>query len=262
VTEQPRDPLRILGAQVGWLIKQIQLKLRDVGNKAHTYISQCVRTEDLFLGRCLGFLGEPGGSDSNVANSCNDYQGATVDLPSWDGLQKMVCSVAKNNANDAQLLWGLLQIEGAPLTNQIAAGAGSMSCADLILNTCGASQIVGILVPACIDQEACSQASSIANDSQLQREITVDVACSVRGSLEYILQKRKSEISFLRGEYRAANGADPNSTQLYYMMAGRNYGLPVENLVQPACAGAPPVSGCSGANYCQCAMDTFSFSCN
>ena len=260
--EEPRELFRILGAQTGWMIKQIQLKLRDFESKAHNYISECVRTEDMFLGRCIGFQGLPGGSDSNIANSCNDYQGIDVKLPSMAELEKLVCRIAKNNANDAQLLWGILQIEGSPILREIRAGTDSMSCGDLISNACGASQIVGILVPACIDKDACPQAAYIADDEQLQQEITPEVACSVEGSLTYILQRRKNEISFLKEEYRKANGREPSTTQLYYMMAGRNYGLSVDLLVKPACEGAPPVQGCNGANYCQCAMDTFKFSCH
>ena len=205
-------------------------------------------------------------SDSIVPNSCNDYKGITMELPTWDGLQKMVCSVAGGNANDAQLLWGLLQIEGGPMTRQVRAGATSMSCGDIILNTCGASQIFGVIVPACADQQACPGSAFAFEDGtagQKYRDgITTDVACSVRGQMEYILQKRKGEMGEMRALYQSANGRQPTTDQLYYMMAGRNYGVKAEFLTKDACQGSPPVEGCSGANYCQCAMDTFTFSCN
>ena len=263
LTEQPREPIRILGASVGWMIQKIQENLREFGSKARDYIEACERTEDLFLGRCLGYQGLPGGADSIAPNSCNDYQGVTVDLPSWIGLQEMVRSIARGNSQDAQLLWGLLQIEGGPMTRQVKDGATSMSCGDLILNTCGASQIAGVIVPACADGDACPGAGFALTDSSVaeayRQSITTDVACDVRTQLEFILQTRKGQIGELRASYRAANGSDPSTQQLYYMMAGKNYGLGPEYLNQPACAGAPPVSGCGGANYCVCAMDTFPF---
>ncbi|HCR81009.1 MAG TPA: hypothetical protein DIV47_00795 [Candidatus Pacebacteria bacterium] len=266
LTEQPREPLRIIGAQLGWMIWKLQQDIRGIGSKAYEYIKECKRTEDLFLGRCIGYQGQPGGSDSEAANSCNDYQGITVDLPTMPELEQKVCSIARGNDLDAQLLWGMMQVDGSPFLRQILAGETSMSCGDLITNSCGASQIVGIIVPQCIDPVACPQAAAWALDEgpagqQYREEITPEVACSVDGSLTYILQKRKSEIAFLKAEYQKANGSEPSTKQIYYMMAGRNYGLPVETLVKPACEGAPPVQGCGGANYCQCVMDTFPFSC-
>jgi hypothetical protein len=269
LTEQPRQPLRILGAQIGWFIQQIQLKFRGATNRAHAYIQECKRTEDLFLGRCLGFQGKPGGSESNAANSCNDYRGINVDLPSsFNELGNLVCDVANNNASDVQLLWGLTQVDGAPMNRAIRDGKGSMSCGDLILNTCGASQIVGIIVPQCADLTACPQVGWALDDGvagqKYREEITPDVVCSVRGSLEWILQKRKSEVAFLREEYRKANGLEPSTKQLYYMMAGRNLGLSMDILTQPACQGAGPIDTvgvCAGLNYCECVMDKLSYRC-
>ncbi|MFH2118617.1 MAG: hypothetical protein ABII10_02695 [Candidatus Paceibacterota bacterium] len=264
--EKPRDPLRILGGKVGWLIKQIQLKLRDVNTKAHEYISSCERTEDLFLGRCLGYQGKPGGQDSSAPNSCNDFLGLTVDLPTMDELKKMTCSIANNDADDAQLLWGLMQIEGSPFLRRILAGDKEMSCSDIIINDCGASQIVGVLIPQCIDVAGCPQAEKMKNDTtdpwiQESRE-NPDIACDIRTSMEYVLRKRKSERSWLIDEYKAVNGVEPSTEQLYYMMAGRNYGVTMDYLTQPACGDYEETSGCGGANYCVCTMDTFPFSCD
>ncbi|MBU1885208.1 hypothetical protein KKE34_01215 [Patescibacteria group bacterium] len=193
-----------------------------------------------------------------TSEDCEEYKNTVVELPTMKELEKMVCSIAGGNSNDAQMLWGIMQIEGSPFLRQIRAGATSMSCGDLITNACGASQITGNLVPACIDEKFCSQAAYIKESEPLP----INAACDVEGSLKYTLRKRKSEISWLKGQYSATNGSDPSTKQLYYMMAGRNYGVPTANLVQPACGNYEEVQGCSGANYCVCAMDIFKFSCN
>jgi hypothetical protein len=266
LTEQPREPLRILGAQLGWMIRKAQEVIRGYGSKAQQYIQECKRTEDLFLGRCLGYQGQPGGSDSEVANSCNDYAGIQVDLPgSLTELGNIVCSVAHNNPQDVQLLWGMTQTEGAPMNRAIKEGKDSIACADLIINSCGASQIIGLIIPQCIEPGGpCSVDFALdeGEAGQAYRDsITNDVACSVRGQLEYILNLRKSQIGELKAAYRAAHGTDPSTQQLYYMLAGKNPGLSNDILVNPGCAGAPPVSGCDGLNYCQCVMDKFTYQC-
>jgi len=264
--EKPRDPLRVLGGKVGWLIKQIQLKLRDVSTKAHEYIASCERTEDMFLGRCLGFQGTPGGQSSNAPNSCNDFLGLTVDLPTMDELKRMTCEIARNDSNDAQLLWGLMQIEGSPFLRKIRAGDKEMSCGDIITNDCGASQIVGVLIPQCIDLNGCPQAEEYKNDTndpwiQEARENPA-IACDIYTSMKYVLRKRKAERAWLIEEYKNANGTEPSTKQLYYMMAGRNYGVPIDYLTKEACGDYEETSGCGGANYCVCAMETFPFSCD
>lgn len=266
VGENPQNPLVILGGKIGWMIRKVQESLSKYSGKIHDYITSCERTEDLFLGRCQGYLGDPGGADSSetIADSCNDFRGITVDLPTMPELKEMVCEAADQDSSDAQLLWGLLQIEGGPFLRKInQENATEMSCGDLIINSCGASQIVGILVPQCIDTTACSQATKIANDDRLRKEVTTGVACSIEGSLGYILQKRKSEASFLKETYLDAHdGEEPTDKQLYYMYAARNYGLQPETFVKDACDGAPAVQGCDGKNYCECVMDVFEFSCS
>lgn len=262
LTEQPREPIRILGASIGWMIQKIQENLRGIQSKAYAYIKECKRAEDLFLGRCLGYQGQTGGTDSEVANSCNDYAAIQVELPSdFTELANWVRGAAHGNASDAQLLWGLTQVEGHPMNDAIRDRKKSVACADLIINSCGASQIVGIIVPQCADVQACPGAAFSQEDGaagQAYRDsITTEVACSVKGALEFILRTRKSQIGELKSLYQARWGREPDDKQLYYMMAGKNYGLPNEVLVQPACQGAEEVSGCGGANYCQCVMDTF-----
>jgi type IV secretion system pilin len=42
------------GASLGWHVRKIQESLRPIGSKAHSYVTSCERTEDLFLGRCPG----------------------------------------------------------------------------------------------------------------------------------------------------------------------------------------------------------------
>lgn len=270
ITEQPVEVLRVMGAQIGWFVQQIQLKFRGIANKAHTYIQECKRTEDLFLGRCLGFQ-EPGGGEGTVANSCVDYQEIMVDIPSdYMELGKIVCGVANNNPKDVQLLWGMVQVDGWALHHAIRAGESSISCRDAIMGPCGSSQIAaGIIVPQCVDRAACPQVNWAFTGNageQYQKEITMEVACSVRGGMEYILKTRKQEMAWLREQYRSANGTDPSTDQLYYMMAGRNAGLPMANLVQPKCGGVDPVDPvgvgpCGGVNYCECVMDVLTYTC-
>jgi hypothetical protein len=203
--------------------------------------------------------------DYNEELSCPEVKRLTTKLPTMNGLMKLTCSIAKNNTNDAQLLWGLMQIEGSPMLRKIREGAKSMSCGDIVTNSCGASGIVGVLIPQCIDKTACSQAADIANNTTdpwiIESRENPQIACNIEESMKYILRKRKSETSWLKEQYRNANGADPSTQQLYYMMAGRNYGVPLVNLVQPACGNYEAVDGCSGANYCKCTMDNFIMDC-
>ena len=79
--------------------------------------------------------------------------------------------------------------------------------------------------------------------------------------MEYVLRKRLSERGWLVDQYKAKNGTAPSTQQLYYMMAGRNYGVPTEYLTTDACQGYEAVDGCGGANYCVCTMDTFKLDC-
>lgn len=203
--------------------------------------------------------------DYGEALSCPEVKRLTTKLPTMNELMKLTCSIANNNTNDAQLLWGLLQIEGSPMLRKIRAGESSMSCGEIVTNSCGASGIVGVLIPQCIDKQACSQAADIADDTTdpwiIESRENPQIACNIKESMKYVLRKRKSETSWLKEQYRAANGSDPSSQQLYYMMAGRNYGVPLENLTQPACGDYEAVDGCDGANYCVCAMDNFILDC-
>jgi hypothetical protein len=265
VAENPQEPMRILGGELGWTIRKIQETLRGIGTKAHDYIKDCKRTEDLFLGRCQGY--DPDNIDDPNAEekSCTDLKALTVNLPTMNELMRLTCSTAGNDPNDAQLLWGLLQIEASPMLRKILAGEKSMSCGDIIVNDCGASQITGVLIPQCIDKDGCPQADEFITDTtdpwiKESRE-NPDVACDIKTQLDYTLRKRKSERGWLVEQYKTANGSTPSTEQLYYMMAGRNYGVPLENLVQPACGDYEEVDGCGGANYCVCTMDTFTMDC-
>lgn len=209
--------------------------------------------------------GDDGGSSSGEELVCEEYKNRETKLPTMNELMKMTCSVAKNDSMDAQLLWGLLQIEASPMLRKIRAGDKSMSCGEIVVNSCGASAITGQLVPQCIDKTACSQAAYIADDTtdpwiKEVRE-NADIACDVKTSLEYTLRKRKSEKTHLTNEFTAANGRSPSEKELYYMMAGRNYGVPEDYLYQPACGDYEEVDGCGGANYCVCTMDTFKLDC-
>ena len=262
--EWPDEPMRILGAELGWTIRKIQETLNGFGTKAYDYIKDCKRTEDLFLGRCQGYASgeEPGNGEEE---SCGEIKGRKTKLPTMNELMKMTCSVAGNDPNNAQMLWGFLQIEGSPMLRKILAGEKEMSCGEIVVNDCGASGIVGVLIPQCIDKEGCPQAGYIADDTSdpwiKEARENPDVACDIKTSMEYILRKRLSERGWLVDQYKAANGSTPSTEQLYYMMAGRNYGVPTENLVQPACGDYEEVQGCAGANYCVCAMDTFTLDC-
>lgn len=262
--EWPDEPMRILGGELGWTIRKIQENLRNVGSKAYEYIRSCKRTEDLFLGKCQGDF-DSSDDDGGEEESCDELKGRTVELPTMNELMKMTCSIAGNDPNDAQLLWGMMQVDGSPFLRQIVAGESSMSCGDIIINDCGASQIAGVLIPQCINPEGCPQAEYIKNDTsdpwvQESRE-NPDIACDIQTQLEYLIKKRHSERGWLVEQYKAANGSTPSTEQLYYMMAGRNYGIPLENLVQPACGEYEPVQGCAGANYCECVMDVFPLDC-
>lgn len=263
VVEWPEEPMRILGGELGWMIRKIQENLRDYGSKAYEYISNCKRTEDLFLGRCEGYVDKD--PDDGEEKSCEEIKSRTTKLPTMNELMKMTCSIAGNDPNNAQMLWGFLQIEASPMLRKIRAGETEMSCGEIVTNACGASGIVGVLIPQCIDKEGCPQAAYIADDTSdpwiKEARENPDIACDIETSMEYILRKRLSERSWLVEQYKAANGSAPSTEQLYYMMAGRNYGVPTEYLVQPACGSYEEVQGCGGANYCVCTMDTFTLDC-
>jgi hypothetical protein len=269
-TEQPREVIRILGARLGWMIRKLQETFRGYGSKAYEYIKECKRTEDLFLGRCLGYQGLPGGSDQQVANSCNDYANTEVKLPaSLTELGNVICKVANNNAKDVQLLWGITQIEGHTM-NDLIGKESSVPCADLIdSERCGASMITGLIVPQCINPDAaCSVGWATAEGTAAEKyrqELTNEVVCSVEGQLAYILKTRKSQIGELQALWRSVHGSNPSTDQLYYMMAGKNLGLENQYLTQPACGNAPGIDpagiGCSEDNYCVCAMDRFTYQC-
>ncbi|NCN45584.1 hypothetical protein GW927_03445 [Candidatus Pacearchaeota archaeon] len=263
--EHPDEPMRILGAELGWTIRKIQEYFREMGSKTYEYVTSCERTEDLFLGRCKGYdrnNEEPGTGEEE---SCDEIKGRTTKLPTMNELMKMTCSVAGNDPNDAQMLWGFLQIEGSPMLRKILAGEKEMSCGEIITNACGASGIVGVLIPQCIDKAGCPQAAYIADDTSdpwvQEARNNPDIGCDIKTSMEYVLRKRKSERGWLVEQYKAVHGTTPSTQQLYYMMAGRNYGVPTEYLTTDACAGYEEVDGCGGANYCVCTMDTFKLDC-
>lgn len=264
VVENPIEPMRILGGELGFMIRKIQENLRDYGSRAWEYIHNCKRTEDLFLGRCEGYDSGTDPTDGEEL-ACEEIKTRTTKLPTMNELMKMTCSVAGNDPNNAQMLWGFLQIEASPMLRKIREGAKEMSCGEIVTNACGASGIVGVLIPQCIDKEGCPQAAYIADDKDdpwiQEARNNPDIACDIKTSLEYILRKRLSERGWLVEQYKAKNGTTPSTQQLYYMMAGRNYGVPTEYLTTPACAGYEEVQGCGGANYCVCTMDTFKLDC-
>lgn len=265
------EPFRILGAKLGWLIQKAQETFRETNSRALAYLQECKRTEDLFLGRCLGYQGKPGEQEGTVAGSCQDYSQIEVQMPeSYMELGSIVCSVAQNNPKDVQLLWGLAQVDGRAIHQAIKAGTKTVNCSEVIQGVCGSSQLgSGLIVPQCVDRQACGQvdwAFEGNSGEQYQKEITTEVACSVRGQMEWTLQKRKSEMTMLREWYREAHGTDPSTDQLYFMMAGRNLGVPREYLVQPKCGdyhAVDPegVGPCGGINYCQCVMERLTYKC-
>lgn len=262
--ENPIEPMRILGGELGWMIRKIQENLRDYGSRAWEYIKNCKRTEDLFLGRCEGYT-DDGSTTPGEEKSCEEVKAQTTKLPTMNELMKMTCSVAGNDPNNAQMLWGFLQIEASPMLRKILAGEKEMSCSEIITNACGASGIVGVLIPQCIDKEGCPQAAYIADDTSdpwiKEARENPAIGCDIKTSMEYVLRKRLSERGWLVDQYKAKNGTAPSTQQLYYMMAGRNYGVPTEYLTTDACQGYEAVDGCGGANYCVCTMDTFKLDC-
>ncbi|MBP7700880.1 hypothetical protein KA111_02340 [Candidatus Woesebacteria bacterium] len=275
--KQEGAKIDVLGGRLSWWLRKVQVALSARSSFAHSYFESCKTMEEFLLGKCAGAADGGGGSGNGngVELSCDELKQQKAELPTMNKLMKMTCEIANKDSNDAQLLWGLLQIEGSPFLREILkrqnAGScsgdscGSMSCADLLTNSCGASNIIGVLIPQCIDPIACSQAAYFIDSTDdpwiNESRENPQVACDVATSLDYILRKRKSEKTWLTDQYIAANGSSPSTQQLYYMMAGRNYGVPLENLVQPACGNYDPVQGCGGANYCVCAMDTFKLNC-
>ena len=222
--------------------------------------------EKLLKGDGSGSSNDNGTDDGDTeALSCEEYKNREVKLPTMGELMKTVCSIGGGGA-DSQLLWGLLQIEASPMLRRIRAGDTSMSCNDLILGSCAASGITGQLIPQCIDAKGCSQAEKIAEDTSdpwIQKiKKNPDIGCDITTQLKYTLEKRKSESNYLQQQYKLANGSAASTKQLYYMMAGRNYGVPAEYLSQPACGNYEAVDGCGGTNYCVCTMDTFKLNCS
>ena len=243
---------------------QAQASLFEDSNPIHDYIIETLFTNpdtELFL------KGVGGGEDSAEGEglACSAIQNMTTELPTMNGLMRMACGVAGNDKYDAQLLWGLMQIEGWNMLNAIADGKSSISCGEIVYNSCGASQITGQLVPQCIDKEACPQAAYIAEDTSdptiAEMRNNPEIACDIRTQLDFTLDKRKSEIGYLTSGFTAANGRSPSKEELYQMMAGRNYGVPEEYLFQPGCGDYEAVPGCDGANYCVCAINTFPMEC-
>ncbi len=273
--KQDLAKIDVLGGRLSWWMRKVQVALSAKASFAHNYYESCKTMEEFLLGKCAGNTIGGTSAGGGVALSCDELKQQKADLPTMNKLMKMTCQIAKQDPNDAQLLWGLLQIEGSPFLREILArqnagscsgdSCGSMSCGSLLTNSCGASNIIGVLIPQCIDPIACSQAAYFIDSTSdpwiNESRENPEVACDVETSLDYILRKRSSEKSWLSAQYQAANGSAPSTQQLYYMMAGRNYGVPLGNLVQPACGSYDEVQGCGGANYCVCTMDTFKLDC-
>lgn len=200
------------------------------------------------------------------SESCEEYKNTMVDVPaSWNDLLKTIKKVA-GNQEDAEMLKGLVELEGKQLIQSL--GKGQVKCGEIIVNDCGASQITGTLVPACIETSdndydgdgiTCDQAAYIKDGDP----VPIDAVCNVEGALRWTLEKRGSEDTWLKTIYKEANGGDPSNKQMKYMRAGRNAGVPLKYLVNDGCEGADPIDvgvefGCNGLNYCRCAVDKFS----
>lgn len=226
-------------------------------------------SHDFLIGVRDGLKNIDGGGDSEeiVPESCEEYESETVEIPKTNSqLEKWVCDVADGNSQDAQLLYGLLRIEGREIFDLIAAGTNTIGCDELIDDVYGVSQIMGVVVPACTTLSYLK-----GNDKP-----PVSAACDVKGALQYSLETRKKEkeTTYLKNKYAEYNnGRQPSMQEFYYLMAARHLGIPIDNeadiFTSPVCEGTSlsswpgtDVSGCGGANYCQCAMDTFKFSCN
>lgn len=209
--------------------------------------------------------GDGGGGNNldGTLGSCEEYKDTMVDVPeSWDELYGIMKKVAGGDMAKARMLRGLFAVEGKQMANQIGK-VKQIKCGELIVNDCGASQITGTLVPACIEVEdldgdgiTCGQAEKIKNGDP----IPVEAVCDVEGALKHTLEKRLSEDTWLKGIYKEANGTEPSEEQMEFMRAGRNYGVAQEHLVNPGCEGADPVDegvdvGCHGLNYCQCVVE-------
>lgn len=88
IVEGSREPLRILGAKLGWLIRMIQEEFRQ----PHLKI-ECSRTEDLFLGRCK--IAPEGDSEKFT---CDGEAFKNIkDLPDVDGIPEFAKSTYDNS---------------------------------------------------------------------------------------------------------------------------------------------------------------------
>ncbi len=268
-----REP-RIFGATLGVAMRKIQEALTNVGSNTHDWLTSISTTEEFLLGmQGSGQNSNDGDSYDHNNPACLAYKNQTVDIPSgYNELNSMICQVAQDKANSfvaanpqhadvintedlARMLYGITRIEGSPFLDAMVTGQSTVSCGDLIQNTCGALQITGILIPACIDPISCSGASDLAGDEVTYNPTTI---CSISGSFETTLNTRLRQSQYLKDLLTDAGYAEGSAElrrQFYYAMAGRNLGLEEEVLASPACEGAAAVQGCNELNYCECAMD-------
>ena len=259
---------------------------KTLGDPTNT--NQKPNIEDFLKGKNNSNNNSSSNNDNGEELACQELKNIKTVLPTKDELRKIVCDIAKNDDNDptndaydAQMLWGFLVLE-SNLTKSLGDQKKTISCGELIVNDCGASEIAGVLIPQCIDTNPLTSdcpnfegAVKIANDTtdkwiQEVRE-NPNIACDVETQLDYILRKRKNSINWIRNMYYQYNNSYPSIEETYLLMSGRNLGFPISSYESiftkkvcedtvPASDGSVPevsksISGCDGLNYCECTMN-------
>jgi hypothetical protein len=238
---------RILGGVLGKLIRIIERNLSPIGSAPYNYISSCKTLEEFLLNQCDGAAPAAPNAPGDQPQVCQQKYDVDVEVTgNMSEVAKTVKRVADEYGLDAELMWGILNIEGSPFLRTVRAGGGTKNCLDWV-NSCGAVGPLQMIDGICTT-DACGSAATEELKTYTKDNLTGEQLCNLDTALDVVAQKLKNDLTV---DHVASGGSD----QLY-RLAGRYHGLPIA-LLGPKCAGAPPVQGCNGMNYCECAVDGF-----
>jgi hypothetical protein len=195
-----------------------------------------------------------------AANSCSAYENQQIAVPTYGAMQQQIETVAKTyfdgdpNGKYANMLYGILNIEGSPFLAAQQAGVSSISCKDgyggrRLINDCGAIGPFQVIQGVCVKDTCPVQPDTLAFLKTFKRNVN---PCDFNETLESVAQM----LSGVSND--SAFTAGVSEAQMPYFLTGWYYGFTKENyLLKNKCEGAPAVSGCNGLNYCTCAVDGF-----
>lgn len=240
---------RIHGGILGQTIRDIQQTLRRAGTREWLGVNQCKDLEDFFLGECSGDNADSDFSyDDDTPQQCKALYGRTqMTIYDRERTFREVVDVAGQYVNEAdhyrfaQLLWGVLEIEGSPYLRrmrELSPGqTGGMSCSETI-NSCGAVGPLQIVQGVCV-----SDACPYSRPDLLRSFERPEDLCDLNTALNWTAANLKAK-------------DDPSlpTIKRFQTMAGAHGGF-------GDCTsgvGTMAIQGCNGLNYCECASEGFS----